>query len=53
MLIKTTMIKNHFTLVRMVIIKKSKNYKCSRVFGVKGTLLTEWRLLKKQNKVAV
>ena len=37
MQIKTTM-RYHFTLVRMVIIKKSTNNKCWRECGEKGTL---------------
>ena len=59
MQIKTTM-RCHFTLIRMVIIKKSRNNKCWGGFGVKKTLLhwcdcklvqplwkTVWMFLKK------
>ena len=60
MQIKTTM-RYHFTLVRMVIIKKSTNNKCWRGCGEKRTILycwqecklvqplwnTEWRTLRK------
>ena len=60
MQIKTTM-RYHFTLVRIIIIKKSINNKCWREYGEKGTPLhcwwecklvqplwrTVWRFLKK------
>ena len=39
--IKSTM-RYHLTLVRLVIIKKSTNYKCWRGCGKKGTLLHCW-----------
>ena len=39
--IKTTM-RYHFTLLRMVIIKKSTNNKCWRGCGENGTLLHRW-----------
>ena len=56
-----TIIRYHFTRVRMAIIKKSTNNKCWRVCGEKGTLVycwwecklvqplwrTAWRFLKK------
>ena len=41
MQIKTT-VRNHLTLVRMTIIKKSTNNKCWRGCGEKGTLLPCW-----------
>lgn len=37
-----TMPRAHFTLERMAIIKKSKNNKCQRGCGEKGTLLRCW-----------
>ena len=41
MQIKTT-IKYHLTAVRKAIIKKSRNNKCCREYGKKGTLLCCW-----------
>ena len=42
MQIKTTM-KYHITTVRLAITKKSKNSKCWRQCGVKGTLIHYWK----------